>query len=564
MEPQRVHVQIEEITAKGGGKIKLDPNSILVVTGPNNVGKSTFLSEIALLYRDYGRRSYAGKVIDSIKKVYIGKSEDVIPFLVSKIENKQEDENSLRITYRNTYKIKNIISSWEDGNLPYPVEQLFAKYFDLNDRLSSRQQRDDDVEKAADKMFYDEDRELQISSIFRKSFGSDLILQRDRQRVFRIGSRKDVPKHKDRLTRGYKEKLENMQMVSAQGSGMRGFSRLTISLMNSWESLLIVDEPELFLHPPQMRHLAKMLCQSIDRDRQIVLATHDENFLRHLLDFGKDRVTVLRIDRKKNKNDLSLLDSNLIRDMWNDPLLRTSNMMGALFHDAAVLCEGETDVRFLKTLMEDVYNRESLPDVEFYSCNGKSKIRSIAESLKSIRLPVFCCLDFDIFQNPEELFRLYKTMGGKDETVRTDALELAQSVESAKFVPKAKTVIDKLIENIENLDRESPITTSNIAILKNIIDHGSPWANAKSMGIRSFTDPKYYNSAKGVVEKCEAVGIFINIEGELEAFCRAISSSRKSDWLSEVLQKDLVEDPDLRPARDYVERLYGRIATLRA
>jgi hypothetical protein len=79
----------------------------------------------------------------------------------------------------------------------------------------------------------------------------------------------------------------------------------------------------------------------------------------------------------------------------------------------------------------------------------------------------------------------------------------------------------------------------------------SNWQRVKQDGVRAL-DAQLYNR---VAAACQAVGLLINPEGELEGFCRMVPSSRKSEWLSEVMKKDFSKDSTLTDARSFSETI---------
>jgi predicted ATP-dependent endonuclease of OLD family len=61
--------------------------------------------------------------------------------------------------------------------------------------------------------------------------------------------------------------------------------------------IVLFDEPEAFLHPPQARRLAEVAVSETPSNCQIVAATHSDEFLRAMLDASEERVIVARLTR---------------------------------------------------------------------------------------------------------------------------------------------------------------------------------------------------------------------------------------------------------------------------
>lgn len=559
------HLKIAAIELVDGQTLELKDDAIIVVTGSNNAGKSTFLGEIVNLFRRYGRQSYRPKIIKSLSKRTIGPSETVFDYLASRFELDRDDQDTLKISYSQKYRRKPVEEKWASGQPHEAIEQEFLNEIGLDTRLGRISGRDDDaVSQAADEMFYDERTELAISRIFKRAFGRDIILQRDRKTgIFKIGSRTKIPKHKDRLTPDFRRQLDAMEDVFSQGTGIRSFARMAIQLLTSWRSVIVIDEPELFLHPPQAKQLARLIAADVDPDRQIIIATHNETFLRNILDFGHERVVVLRLDRQRSITHVKILDNETIKNFWNDPLLRTSNIISALFHDSVVICEGESDVRFFETMMDSLYGQENLPDTAFFSCNGKGKIPSILEAVSAAKIPTVVITDFDVLRSARDTLVIYSLLGGNPDDLRADLELFHREVETDVYAPKLKTVRSKILEALDSLADDQPVPAAKITLLRSIVDHGSPWASMKLSGISAIKSQKGYQAAKRLVDKCQEVGFLINDFGELESLCRDVSSQSKSGWLHEVMQKDFKNDPSLNNAREMAYVLKARLPKVR-
>lgn len=448
--------------------------------------------------------------------------------------------------------------TWGTVKISKYIEEGFIDVLDPKRRLGNWDSNDksDAVEMVANKLFVDEPEEIRISEVFRRAFGVDLILNRSRSGgAFHIGDRKKLPPHKKRLTPDFLKFIRNLPLVSAQGSGMRSFARIALQILTSWKSVVVIDEPELFLHPPQVRHLARLIASDANPQMQLFIATHNENFVRGVLDVDNERVTVIRLSRSGDQGDYAVLNSDDIKALWEDPLFRTSNVLSALFHDGALLLEGESDVRFLQTLMGTIYGNERLPDVGYYSCNGKSKIGHIAKALRGVKVPVLAVVDLDIFRNRTEFLSLFETLGGDPSTVAADVAAISNAVEQKKNFLTGRQFLSEIDLINANIDPKQPVPESAVGSIRELLKRTSPWVRVKQDGVRGLNDADATQAFRRVFQAGADHGLLVIAEGELEGFCRSISRTNKSEWLSEVLKRDLVEDPDLKDAREFAHAL---------
>src|SRR5207249_11934000 len=78
--------------------------------------------------------------------------------------------------------------------------------------------------------------------------------------------------------------IQALPQVQTQGDGVRSFIGLMLALITAQFPIVLVDEPEAFLHPPQARLLGRKLASDIPAGTQVFVATHSADVLQGLLD----------------------------------------------------------------------------------------------------------------------------------------------------------------------------------------------------------------------------------------------------------------------------------------
>jgi len=195
--------------------------------------------------------------------------------------------------------------------------------------------------------------EAKFSNYFRQAFGTDLIVHRNAgsEVPLYVGEKPVLALGEDRVSNNYLTELEKQDLLHEQGDGMRSFVGVLLTAFISNHSMLFIDEPEAFLHPPQAKLLGKMLAKDLPSERQLFLATHSEDFLKGLLDANVRNIKIIRIQRSGTINKVSVLNSHDIESIWNDSLLRHSNVLNGLFHTKVVICESDSDCRFYSAIL---------------------------------------------------------------------------------------------------------------------------------------------------------------------------------------------------------------------
>jgi len=409
----------------------------------------------------------------------------------------------------------------------------------------------------------DDKEELRISADFRKAFGVDLIVHRNAgsQVPLYVGDRPNPGPGEDRVSVGYLERLELLPTLESQGDGMRSFAGVLLATSVGRESIVLVDEPEAFLHPPQSRLLGRMLVTHRRRERQLFIATHSSDIIRGILDAESHDVRVLRIQRRGSANEVSELDNMRIRELWSDPLLRHSNILDGLVHEHVIVCESDSDCRFYSAMIHVVMSGSGdtvrRPDVMLIHAGGKDRIASVIRALRGVAIPVTAILDFDVLRTEETLRQLVRALEGDWPSVETDWKLVKSSVDSRRpDVPRDKLQVE--IEEALRANSGEIVTDNTRERIRKALKRSTPWALAKEMG-SSYVPPGGPSAAcQELLKTFRGIGLFVVEVGELESFARTVGGHGPR-WVNDVLSRDLAGDQELSQAREFVADLVARM-----
>jgi ABC-type branched-subunit amino acid transport system ATPase component len=135
--------------------------------------------------------------------------------------------------------------------------------------------------------------------------------------------------------------LKDAQQLSQQGDGYRSFAGIALAVLAFPNRLLMIDEPEAFLHPAQTRSLGRWIAgKAKDRAAQVILASHSADFLLGVISADAD-ATVIRLNRSDRGTTFHKIPSGTTAGLINSPLLSSQPVLDALFHKGVVVCEGD-------------------------------------------------------------------------------------------------------------------------------------------------------------------------------------------------------------------------------
>ena len=151
-----------------------------------------------------------------------------------------------------------------------------------------------------------------LSALVRTAFGMDLIIYQGGgpQVWFHVGDEPERTVDRDRVSSEYLQGLDAVPKLDIEGDGIRSFVGTLLAARCGNQPLLLIDEPEAFLHPPQARRLATAIAASVgEQNRQAIIATHSADVLRELAS-RSDHVSICRITRDGNRNNAALLEAD--------------------------------------------------------------------------------------------------------------------------------------------------------------------------------------------------------------------------------------------------------------
>jgi hypothetical protein len=384
-------------------------------------------------------------------------------------------------------------------------------------------------------------------------FGQPITLQRlGPEYRLRLGTPDAQIPLLNRPTREYAAAEAALPVLGEQGHGMRSFLGLALLLLVQSYPVVLIDEPEAFLHPPQRRALGRLIgTLAKSGDSQLFISTHDTEFLWGLLDSSSD-VTVIRLTREGNINQAKQISASRARLLWADPLLRYSRIFDGLFYNRVVVAESDSDCRFYSAVADHLAESSAIarPDVQFVPAGGKDRVHVAISALREVGVDCVAAVDFDVLRDEGSLRRLVEAAGGNwSELVGLRTVFAGQISQKriGKPVLGLRKTLDELLPSDDKvLDRD----TSKKVI--ELFSYKDGWEEAKKSGLAAVPAGDANRACRDFIEKLALLGVYVLPEGELESFVRTVSGHGPK-WVSEVLSQKL--HITAREAHEFVRRI---------
>lgn len=562
--PPSPSLTLSRLTFSDGLSIDLNVDDIVVFVGPNNAGKSAALKEIESQISSTKRPT---SVIKGVQLRKIGTLEDLQNSL-EKHSHKAYPNGTLHYT-GSGYNISsgNVARGWNNQI------ELLRGFFCRRLKTESRIKDSDPsptfnvLTEAASRpiqlSYYNTDIEDRLSGYFKAAFDLDLIVLRSggSEILLLVGKRPALKEGEDPTRRSYLERLmKSATPLKDQGDGMRSFASVILEMLASEApSMLLLDEPEAFLHPPQAKLLGEFLARERRPDTQMFIATHSPDVLVGLLNVAPNQLRVVRIQRTGNVNHIKELEKKKAKEIAADPLMKYSSVLSGVFHQRAIICESDADCLLYQAILsQKTVHDGPHPDVLFLHASGKNRMAKMAGALRALDVPVDIIADIDLLREKSDFKAVVEIMGGDWKAVEDDWHDLKQSIEKRKPWINADAVRAEILEVLGKYDGQAELPPAGDAEIRTILKKASPWGALKDAGDAAIPSGQPTQQMQKIRAYLEPLGIWVVRVGELEGFCKSIGGHGPK-WVQKVIEeRDLANDPELKPARSLVRSIWSR------
>ncbi|MDP1520433.1 AAA family ATPase [Porticoccus litoralis] len=543
-------VSISKLTFSGGSSFDLNKGDKVILVGPNNSGKSQTLREIlSVCGNGKTDNTFVVKGVDIVKD---GTAEQLREFLSAEAEF-----NGTTYSYKSWQLHERQISFWAGAFLEGQILSGFVRNISANDRLSicEKQQsvsRGEQKTKPQHVLYDDSALMEKISSLFYRAFGKDLMFdfRGGRTLPIHVGKLPNMSGVVDRVGDEYVSAVRKLPLLDQQGDGMKSYAGILFeTIVDDWD-ITLVDEPEAFLHPPQMRRLGETLSSEVGG--QLFVATHSSDILRGFLEGTQGDVRILRISREENINIVMEASKETIKSLWLNPVLRYSNALEGIFHEQTIICEDDSDCRLLNSIADYLESdtQSQWLDTAYVPTGGKHGVAQVADVLRKVGVPVKAVFDIDFLSERDLVEVTVVAFGGSWSEISVLWSRVDSAVRGGAKVQSVSGIKKNIIEIINNSGEDSMPKSDILEAMK----QGKPWSVVKKYGERGIPRGQAQVDYKDLKNKLEEIGIYLVPVGEIENFCPEMGLHGPK-FVAKLLSTVSLGDQRLAELRDFVENL---------
>lgn len=494
---------------------------VTVFVGPNNSGKSLVLRELETALSTHG--AVVSKLLKDFEIIW--PSDVQLKEDIAKLQKKSPADTRPDHVYvgrfrpngkwEGSYIDQNNLVAVINAREKYWAGSQFFRFFQI--RLDGRTRFDltNDSERGdllelpqnvLAKLFQEDDLRKEISNIVHDAFGIYFVIDPTDGGKLRIRLSQNPPTHDEQsLGKSARDFHGAAIHIKDASDGVQAFIGILTAVRSGDYRSILIDEPEAFLHPPLARKLGHVLASIISKQGGSLMAsTHSPDFLMGCLQ-ASPSVRVVRMEYSKGKSKGQIVDSTELSKLFKAPLMRSSNVISALFHDGVVITESDND----RVFYSEIYHRlaeadKGYPSLLFVNAQNKQTIKDIMGPLRAFGVASAAIVDIDILKD-----------GGATWTGWLQTAQLPQMLHTG--LGQVRNELNKKFE-ASSIDMKS----------------------AGGVDALSNADK---NAAHELFDTLMQYGVFVVRKGELESWLKNLNvSGKKTDWTIGMLGR-LGDDP---------------------
>lgn len=529
-------------SSPASGPLEIECPNVTIVVGPNNSGKSLLLREIETwcvgnemhIEVDY-------KSVSSIELTLPENGATAMEMLTPFRGAPRNSETTLAGHYwlskpnaSGEHRMQmpgNLIQTAFDDMQLMQIRFYFVRFFTM--RLDGRtrfalvqSQPTGPLEQQPANLlwalFKDSTARETIREFTRDAFGSYFVVDPTGMSAFRARLSPTPPADENQeqgLNSGAQAFHSVAPLVESMGDGVQTSVGLVAAVLGLADRILLIDEPEAFLHPTLARRVGAIVSRTArQRDASLVVATHSPEFLMGCVQAAPE-TRIIRVGFERGTPSARSLDPSELQQLMRDPLLRSANAMRAIFHRGVIVTEADAD----RALYDEINTRmtamgRGVEDCLFMNAQNWQTIPRILAPLRKLGVPAAAIFDFDVLGS-RDFGHVWPILN-----VSCDELNQLQ--------PERSRLIS-ILEKVEKKVR-------------------------KSKGISSLGEAER-PAVQAFVDKLSTLGVFFVPVGELEGWLSSLNHTAnrtdKAGWLTETFTL-MGSDPS---SSDYVAPTDGDV-----
>jgi hypothetical protein len=315
--------------------------------------------------------------------------------------------------------------------------------------------------------------------------------------------------------------------LEAASDGVRAFVGMLSTIIAADPRLILIDEPEAFLHPTLAARLGKEVTSVIaGTGKRIFVATHSAHFLMGCIQAGAP-LNIVRLTYDYHRATARLMPREKLVPLMRKPLLRSAGVLNGLFHHSVVVTEADSDRSFYQEINERLLagnDPRGISGCLFLNTQNKQTVWDVVRPLRELGIPAAGIVDIDVLKEGGAVWQ--KPLEGA----------FIPSFSHPGLQADRRTLLDAFAATGKDMKRDGGV---------------------------DLLDKNGREACSAIFDQLAEYGVFVVERGELESWLPSLGVERnKATWLVNIFERmgeDSSDTTYVRPESGDVWDFIGKI-----
>lgn len=567
----------------------VEPKGLVLVIGPNSAGKTQFLRDIQGRLLGQTRKLVVCSDIEISRPPSLDPLLDVL-FAENHIRRRLDDNNNVFIESCIPYfgegsstwslhepQVRSFFAKPVRGG-PTQQDGLSDKFLEhfgrsflaslfLDRRLTVTNAVDNfDYEKAfpsneLQSLYVDANAKRVLTEESKTVFGKAIWLDNTRANrlCLRVGDGPGIPSAEDRLEPA---KMREYRLIEDEGDGFKSYIAICLTLLLGRRPVVLIDEPEMCLHPPQAHALGRFIGKhGVSSEHITFVATHSSHVLRGIIE-ATEQLEVIRLSRVGPQFTGRRVSKETLKASVEKPSTKSESILDGLFAEAVTVVESEGDRLVYGTTWDRVAG-EFPHDMHFVSVGGLGGIADPCVLYRNLKIPVCVVADLDVIRELGTFETILKAVATAEtvQELMTDCRQIIAAVKAlGPIYDEAHTT--KTLNDIlaEPLDWKDDARLNHIRGTLSDLSGGLSQTSRLKKGLDSLREYSVYHNLVAFLNRCRSYGLFLVPVGELEDWVPDLvtngpSKKKKAEWANYAANRIRETPPRLDDVWEFIRQI---------
>jgi ABC-type cobalamin/Fe3+-siderophores transport system ATPase subunit len=254
-------------------------------------------------------------------------------------------------------------------------------------------------------LFQDDDKRKQVRRVVHEAFGFYFVVDPTNLGRLRIRLSSRAPNSDLEERNIHQEGVafhSQATPIDQTSDGVKAFIGIIVELIAGDPRVLLIDEPEAFLHPSLAMKLGYEVSRAAAQsEKRIFASTHSPQFVMGCIQSGVP-INIVRLTYRAGIATARLLPSDELIELMRNPLLRSTGVLSGLFYENVVATESDADRAFYQEINERLLRFKpnwGIPNCLFLNSQGKHTLHTIMQPLRKLGIPTAGIVDVDVLKD---------------------------------------------------------------------------------------------------------------------------------------------------------------------